>query len=718
MKRPLFAAGLTAFTALIFCMTLTETGILIISAVIFAADMIFCFLRNKRRMRTAAALTAVWAAATLLFFAHASLRVTPSLILCGQTVSVEGRLAQAPQQKENSLCCELKQCRINGQQTTQTVTVYVRAAALDDASLYDTVYFPAVRLNSAPKRDAFYFHGLSNDAWLSGWANAGQIKARYTGYSPLYLTARLRQNAFDRVCAALPASQAEIAAALLLGRNDALSPALKSQLRVAGASHLFAVSGMHLSLWSAVIFLILRKRAKTKNWANAAAGLFVLFYIALTGFSPSVLRAGVMLLTVYIGRIRRLQADPLNSLGLAALLLLAANPFLAGNVSFLLSFFATAAILILFPFFNVGVPGKRTLFLLLQRQGAAVVNGIALSLGVLFFTVPVSGLFFGGVSLLSPLSSVFCTLPAEGVMLTGASGLLFAAAPPLSSFCFRLSGFCAELLSRAVGRLAKADFLYVDAKGTVVLLWYVLTVSLAFFVYCIAHKNKQAVVNLLLISASVILVFGGIQRLTQQHAVRLYLPDAGNTTAVCLQFGDCGNYLIGAGETYEQTRALLDALAEKGAVNIDGLIVPTKHPAESGQSEYVGKTALPKRVFTVENVKKLFPDAETYCCASDFRIGLPEGRTYTNICNEVLRAGLLEGGSSVVFSFSPANDFSAADPAFRSGDCLVCRAGLPKGLDPLDFRLIFVLTDKIGNDLNLPENARSVHDLKGVDLRL
>lgn len=718
MKRPLFAAGLTAFTALVLCMTLEQTGILIISAVIFAADMVVCFLRKKRWMHAAVALTAVWTAATLLFFAHASLRVKPSLALCGQTVSVEGRLANKPEQRENSLCCELKQCKINGRQTTQTVTVRVRAAALDDASLYDTVYFPSVRLNAAPKRDAFFFHSLSNDAWLRGWANGGEISARYSGHSLFYLIAKLRQSAFDRICAALPASQAEIAAALLLGRNDVLSPALKSRLRVAGASHLFAVSGMHLSLWSAVLFLIMQKGSRAKRRANAVACVFVLFYIALTGFSPSVLRAGIMLLTVYVGRIRRLQADPLNSLGLAALLLLAANPFLAGNVSFLLSFFATAAILILFPFFNVTVPGKRTPFVLLQRQGAAVVNGIALSLGVLFFTVPVSGLFFGSVSLLSPVSSVVCALPAEGVMLSGASGLLASAIPPLSAGCFRVSGFCAELLSRAVGRLAKADFLYVGVKGEYILLWYVLTVCLAIFVYYILHKNKQAVVNLLLISASVILVFGGVKRLAEQNAVRLYLPDAGNTTAVCLQFGGCENYLLGTGESYEQTRTALDALAGRGIVTIDGLIIPTAQASENGQTAYLSKTISPNRVFAVENVQKLFPDAADCRSAAEFRLGLPEGWTYTNRCGDGFRAGLLEGSSRVIFSFSPSNDFSAADPAFRSGDCLVCRAGLPKGLDPADFRLIFVLTDKNGDDLRLPENARSVHDLNGVDLRL
>ncbi len=67
---------------------------------------------------------------------------------------------------------------------------------------------------------------------------------------------------------------------------------------------------------------MLRARAKTKKWANLGAAAFVLFYAALTGFSPSVLRAGIMLLAVFGGRVLKKAADPLNSLGLAAALLL------------------------------------------------------------------------------------------------------------------------------------------------------------------------------------------------------------------------------------------------------------------------------------------------------------------------------------------------------------------------------------------------------------
>lgn len=714
MKRPLFAAGLTAFLALLLCMTLTITVFTAISAALFAAGMVVCVLRKKRLLRPALALTAVWVTASLLFYAHYLLRVKPSFALYGQTVSVEGRLSAPPEQREGGPVCRLERCRINGKQTAQTVTVYLGAGAAEDAALYDTVRFPKVRMYDAPEASVFFFHTISNDAWLNGRAYTGEVTNRYTGSSPLYLIAKLRHSASRRLRAALPTEQAEIAAALLLGENGALSQRLKSRLRIAGASHIFAVSGMHLALWSAVIFLLLRKSAKTKRWANAGAGGFVLFYIVLTGFSPSVLRAGIMLLTIYIGRMLRLQPDPRNSLGLAALLQLAWNPFLAGNVSFLLSFFATAAILILAPGFSVRVSGKPSLFVRLQRQGAAVVNGVTLSLCVLFFTVPVSALFFGGVSLLSPVSSVVCTLPAQGVMLAGAAGLLLGFFPSAAALCFRLSGFCATLLSRAAQRLAKADFLYLSVNKTHVLLWYALTLILCVVVYYFSHKKKRAVINLLLLSVFFVLIFSGAQRLARRGETRLLLPDAGNATALCLQFDGCVNYMIGAGETRAQTRAALDWLADEGALRMDGLIVPDAFKSESGQMEYVGKTALPRTVFTAVKADKFFPDAEVCRCAENFRLTLPNGTTYTNRCEDTLCAGLLEGGSRVVFSYSPANDFTHADPAFRAGDCLVCREALPQGLDPAAFRLIFVLTDKSGAALDLPPNAKSVHDLGGT----
>ena len=69
---------------------------------------------------------------------------------------------------------------------------------------------------------------------------------------------------------------------------------------------------------------------------------FVLFFMGLAGFSPSVTRAGIMMLLYLGGFLLRREPDSLNSLGLAALVILFANPFAAADLGMLLSFSATA----------------------------------------------------------------------------------------------------------------------------------------------------------------------------------------------------------------------------------------------------------------------------------------------------------------------------------------------------------------------------------------
>ena len=705
MKRPFFVAGAAAFGAVALCMTLPQRIVPFAFAVLFAADFCICFFRKKEALRTLLAATAAAVLGALLFFARAALVAEPSFTLCGRIVSVCGRLAEPPEDASAGARLVLQNCEINGTRTGLTVTVYVSDPA--GVRLFDTVTCAGVRLADPPAKDEYYYHTLSSGRWLTGFANAAAVTEAYDGHSPFYHVALLRQKAKTALLAALPPDEAGIAAALLLGDESGLSADFRAGLRIAGASHIFAVSGMHLSLWAGVIFFALRAGAKTKKWANLATAVFVVFYAALTGFSPSVLRAGIMLLTVLFGRVIRLAADPLNSLGLAAFALLCANPFLAGNVSFLLSFFATAAILALFPFFFLR-NRDRDLPHLLRAPGTAAVNAVGLSFCVLFFTVPVSGIFFGGVSLLSPVSSLLGTLPAEGVMLTAAGGALFGAIRPVSAALFRLTGLFAGMIETLISRLSAASFLYTGVQPNLIVLWYAGTLACAAAVYFLTKKNRQAVVDLLVFSAALILLVSGAAQLSAARAARVRLFAVGNVTAVCLE---CGGeaYLLGAGGDYGQARALEEKLAAAGIAEPTALILPGAGAAESGQTPYFAGRFRFDAVFTATQTKKFFPDAADYRCAPCFQLDLPGGCRYTNLSGGAFCAGVLEGRTRTVFSFSPANDFSAY-PALQTGDCLICRGDMPKGVDPAGFRRIYVLTDKSGAALGLPANAVSLAD--------
>ena len=76
---------------------------------------------------------------------------------------------------------------------------------------------------------------------------------------------------------------------------------------------------------------------------------FILAFMLLVGFTPSVCRAGVMCLVWLGGYLVSRRQDGLNSLGLAAMLLLAENPYTLQNAGFQLSFMATAGILLIAP---------------------------------------------------------------------------------------------------------------------------------------------------------------------------------------------------------------------------------------------------------------------------------------------------------------------------------------------------------------------------------
>lgn len=694
-------------------MTLKKLWILLLFAALFAADLFFCFKRNKRALGVLLAVTAAGTLCALSFYLRLEVKTEPAFALCGKTAAVCGRVTEtAP--TENGAAFVLENCEINGRQTGLSVTVY--ASSPPEAALWDTARFTSVRFAAAPRKTVFLYHTLSEGRVLTGFARGGEVAASYRGGSPRYRIALLRRDAQARIFSALPEPDAGIASALLLGTSDTLPDSFRSALRTAGASHIFAVSGMHLSVWCGVIFLVLQRRARTKLWANAGVIGFLLFFVFFTGFSVSVLRAGLMLFTVLCGRLLKKPADGLNSLGFSVCVLLLANPFLAGNVSFLLSALATTAILLLFPLFRVNGGPKRSAAAVLRAPGEASANGAVLSLCALLFTLPVSGAFFGGISLLAPVSSFFCALPAEGAMLSAAGGLCLRFWPAASDLCFRGSAVCCGAIRTLTDRLQALDFLYVGVRNDLVVIWYVGTPIAAAAAYLLSKRNFKNAVNALLFSAALLLTACGALRLAETGKTTLHLTANGNAAAVCLETGGSA-ILIGAGGDYEAAQRTETALLNAGIVRLDALIVPSDAETESGQLSFFAGRFRARRLFTAAPLSKFAPDAELCRTAPCFSLRLPGGETYRNLNFGGLCAGLLEGETKVVFSFSPANDFSAC-PALQSGDCLICRAGLPKGIDPAAFGRIFVLTDKSAAALSLPPNAVSLADAGNVDLIL
>ncbi|MCV2393949.1 ComEC/Rec2 family competence protein [Actinotalea sp. M2MS4P-6] len=158
--------------------------------------------------------------------------------------------------------------------------------------------------------------------------------------------ARLRSG-LRTATASLDGDAAALVPGVAIGDVSRVTPELTQAMRVAGLSHLVAVSGQHVAIVLLAV-MALAGAARAPRWLRAVlAGAAVISFALLVGPGASVLRAAVMggvgALALALGR----PSWPLPALGVAVVGLLVADPWAAGSLGFQLSVLATVAIVLL-----------------------------------------------------------------------------------------------------------------------------------------------------------------------------------------------------------------------------------------------------------------------------------------------------------------------------------------------------------------------------------
>ena len=137
-----------------------------------------------------------------------------------------------------------------------------------------------------------------------------------------------------------------LAIGLVLGQRDALEPRIRDQLLMTGTVHLLSVSGLHLAIVVALLNFLCRLFSVPRivHLATLLAG--AAFYTALTGGRPPVLRAAILVTVLVLAVAIQRRGRPLNTLAIAALLLLVWQPSLLQNVGVHLSFLAVGTLML------------------------------------------------------------------------------------------------------------------------------------------------------------------------------------------------------------------------------------------------------------------------------------------------------------------------------------------------------------------------------------
>ena len=258
-----------------------------------------------------------------------------------------------------------------------------------------------------------YFVGISNYnsdefSWTTG-ASFINAPHRFIISSREYFKTNLTK------CFNKDQYQGNIMIGILLGDKSGVDEDIKMSFSRSGMSYLLAVAGLQLSILIQSFYQAMMSIRLNKKMVTILCVIATIFFVAVSGFSASAVRAGIMHIIYMIGRIIDRDSDSLNSLGLALLLILIVNPFAAIDIGLQLSFMATLGIILFDSKIYKMLVEKSNINNIhsqnniIYKVKTNIIRSISMSTSAIVLTIPVTITQFGQVSLIAPITSLVLT---------------------------------------------------------------------------------------------------------------------------------------------------------------------------------------------------------------------------------------------------------------------------------------------------------------------
>jgi len=205
-------------------------------------------------------------------------------------------------------------------------------------------------LRIAQKIDGFDYQGYLAKSGVVGTMAYPKIELISSNNNALY---DFKEKSSQKIREIMPSSVSPILEAMILGNSGKINKETRDILSKSGTSHIVAISGMHIVIFSTMIFWLLINIGLWRKQALALSIFFIFLYVFLVGCPASALRAGIMVSFLFIAEIFDRKSFNLRTLVLTATILLLFNPLLLKyDLGFQLSFLAVLGIILTSSTFN------------------------------------------------------------------------------------------------------------------------------------------------------------------------------------------------------------------------------------------------------------------------------------------------------------------------------------------------------------------------------
>ena len=359
--RPMAIMGFSSLFVLFVCAHFDDRFSFVSIGAGIIILLLTAFIRKFRESVTPFFVAAALIFSGISFEMTTDYKISYADSLTDKEVTLDATVLEEPDFTGTKYYYTLTTNRIDGKDFK--VKLRLSASQYIDTEPYDRIKFKVTlyEIGSFSRDIKLYYNskGIFLGGYVSNYDDNYPIEITKPERKPLgYYLYEIRKTVTNRILDGLPNDYGGIGIGMLIGDKSYISDETMGYIKGAGVAPVFAVSGMHLSVWVMGLYAVLEE-LKVRKKINSSIGIgFTLFFMAVTGLTPSVCRAGIMLIMILIGNLFHRKADPINSLGFAALLLGIINPLITADIGFLLSFSSTLGIIAVNPLLEKHVVSK------------------------------------------------------------------------------------------------------------------------------------------------------------------------------------------------------------------------------------------------------------------------------------------------------------------------------------------------------------------------
>lgn len=290
----------------------------------------------------------------------------------------------------------------------------------------------------------------------------------------------IQSSLVNKVKQILPARTAGLFLGILLGKTEDIQEDDLEYFRKSSLAHILCVSGAHINYIILGITYLLNRAEAHRNVKYVLTIVILIFFMTITGFSPSVMRSVVMASLLLLSKIFYRKIDIINSICISLLCIIIPNPFKLLDVGVLLSYGGTIGIIV----FNKPVENILNKFLIDNKILKFIKQSLSVCISAQIVILPISMYFFNKINCMFFILNILAGPIFGAIVIFGACNVFISY---INIELAKFIAFFTNLLLEALIAISKFST-YIPFSNIIVVTPHITTIILYFiFIFVIRY---------------------------------------------------------------------------------------------------------------------------------------------------------------------------------------------------------------------------------------